>query len=118
MEQEKNKQEKFDHDEFFNKCKPTIMSALDREGLDKYDRAEDRIDEYVKRIEELNNNKFFRDYMMSKIVQVELLNIIEDRKIELREIFYSIARKLKQENINYDIIARVTSITIEEVKKI
>ncbi len=111
-------QKKFDHDEFFNKCKPTIMSALDREGLDKYDRAEDRIDEYVKRIEDLNNKEFFRDYMMSKIIQIELLSIIDDRKIELREIYYSIARKLKKENINYDIIARVTSITIEEVKRI
>ena len=105
-------------EEIIEKYKPIIMLTLDREGLEELSKTDERVMEYKKSVDELHADENFMAYMRINEENKKLWYIIEEKEMDICKIKYDIARKLKQENINYDIIARVTSITIEEVKKI
>ncbi len=102
-------------EEIIEKYKPIIMLTLDREGLEELSKTDERVMEYKKRLDELHADENFMAYMRINEENKELWSIIEKKEMNIRKIKYDIARKLKQENIDDSVIARVISIKEEDL---
>ncbi len=115
--------------EVINKYKPVIMLALDREELEKLSMGDERVMEYRKRVEKLNDDENFIQFMSAeedqKKTENTLRNIVEEQSAELEEksnelsnIKHDTAKKMKSENIDIETISRVTGLNIEEIENL
>ena len=115
--------------EVINKYKPVIMLALDREKLEKLSMGDERVMEYRKRVEKLNDDENFIQFMSAeedqKKTENTLRNIVEEQSAELEEksnelsnIKHDTAKKMKSENIDLETISRVTGLNIEEIQNL
>mgnify|MGYP006371673689 CR=1 FL=1 len=122
--------------EVINKYKPVIMLALDREELEKLSMGDERVMEYRKRVEKLNDDENFIQFMSAeedqKKTENTLRNIVEEQSAELEEKKYELeeksnelsnikhdtAKKMKSENIDIETISRVTGLNIEEIQNL
>ena len=75
--------------EVIDKYKAVIMLTLDREELEKLSMGDERVMEYRKRVEELNDNENFIQFMSEEEDKIKtentLKNILEEQSAELKE---------------------------------
>ena len=98
------------------------MLALDREELEKLSMGDERVMEYRKRVEKLNDDENFIQFMSAeedqKKTENTLRNIVEEQSAELSNIKHDTAKKMKSENIDIETISRVTGLNIEEIQNL
>ena len=102
-------------EEIIEKYKPIIMLTLDREGLEELSKTDERVMQYKRTVDALHADENFMEFMKVDEDNKELWFIIEEKEMNIRKIKYDIARKLKKENIDDSVIARVISMKEEDL---
>ena len=122
--------------EVIDKYKAVIMLTLDREELEKLSMGDERVMEYRKRVEALNDDENFIQFMSEeedqKKTENTLRNIVKEQSAELEEkstaleekskelsnIKHDTAKKLKEKNVDIEIISETTGLSIEEIQSL
>ena len=122
--------------EIVNKYKPVIMLTLNREELEEFSLGDERIMEYKKRVEDLNSDPEFMVFMSREEDQRKtentLRNIVNEQSQEIKQqsqriekqtqelsnIKWNTARKLKEKNVDIEIISETTDLSIEEIQNL